>query len=239
MKNLPQMNNRTESLLKLYNPSLAIVVYTTPKQEYYLESHAVDEKGMLLEGKPLKQETINDMVDFFFNERKNRSEVTGVFPANMLSFEPLPGGKYTIIWYREAEARMLHFSKNLHIPSDIAWAPSLLYIASGDSLWIYALDSPARPVPGAQLYQAPFHNVGTDGRVCLGSAAVKKPERPTYENIIKYWEDMFWLSEFTHLAGTFNPTKSNLNLLWKEQIETKRHFPIAELIANPGKKFMA
>ena len=37
----------------------------------------------------------------------------------------------------------------------------------------------------------------------------------TYDRLLEYWEKKFWLTEFSHLGGGGNPTKSNLVLVTK------------------------
>lgn len=231
------MNERTEALTKKYKPVLVISVYKgedgySNNRSYYLESHNINERGQLLEGKPLKQETLSEIVDVFFDERQNQVKITGLIPDNLLLFEIARGGKYEMVWYRPAEKRHIFFSDKLHIPSGIAWVPAMLYRVDGNSLDVYALSTDDRPIPATKLLHAPFHNVATDGSVCLGSAAVKKPDKKTYETMMKYWEDLFWLSEFSHLAAAVNPTKSNLSLLWKQLIGKEKkwnEFKPAEL----------
>src|SRR4051812_22891408 len=103
---------RTELLMQTYRPQVAIVVYKDNYGDnFYLESHSVNADGALMEGKPLKQETIAGMVDVFFDERKNMLRVTGFMPENILSFDLLPGGNYKMVWHRPAEVRVMHFSK--------------------------------------------------------------------------------------------------------------------------------
>lgn len=217
------MNELTSILTKTFKPRLAIVAYT-PKadkwHEAYLESHEINEDGQLLEGKPLKQDTIQGLVDVFFDERQNRAQIKGLIPHNLLKFEVLPGGHFEMVWYRQEEKRHIYFADKLHIKSGVAWVPPMVYEISKDKLNVYALQSNSRPDETTQLFHAPFHNVNDQGGVCLGSAKVKKPSVKTYESVIKYWEDMFWLSEFTHLAGAENPTKTNLSLIWKKLIGT-------------------
>lgn len=216
------MNERTEALRKKYKPVLAVTVYKgeggfSNDKSYYLESHVINDRGQLLEGKPLKQQTLSEIVDVFFDERQNQVKITGLIPYNLLLFEIAHGGKYEMIWYRPEEQRQLFFSESLHIPSGVAWVPALLYRVQSNSLDVFALADNSRPEPVTKLFHAPFHNVN-GGDVCLGSASVKKPDQKTFHTIMKYWEDMFWLSEFSHLAAANNPTRSNLTLLWKQLI---------------------
>lgn len=188
----------------------------------YLESHAVDEEGRILEGKPLKQETIQGMVEVLFDERRNAVNIGGLLPPNLLAFDRLPGGHYKMIWYRPAERRNLFFAPQLRLKSGQAWVPPMVYAVERRGLNVYALLKDDRPTDKTKLCHAPFHNVNTAGEVCLGSAKVKKPETKTYLSLMEYWETMFWKSEFTHLAGQESPTKTNLNLLWPRLIKDKK-----------------
>lgn len=215
------MNDFTETILKKYHPRLAIIAYTPSMDTWndcYLESHEMNAKGQLMEGKPLKQDTIQSIVDIFFDERQKSTDFKGIIPHNVLKFEILPGGNYNMIWYQPEQQRYLHFNEKLHLKSGMAWVPAMIYSVERESLDVFALVTNERPNEYTQLYHAPYHNVNSSGSVCLGSAKVKKPSHKTYANIMKYWEDMFWLSEFTHLAHGDNPTKSNLNTIWKKMV---------------------
>lgn len=219
------MNDRTSSLISTYKPRLAIVAYTSVLDNWsdcYLESHAVNESGHLMEGKPLKQETIEGMVDIFFDDRQNRSQIAGMIPENLLWYELLPGGNYSLTWWQPAQVKQIFFSPDLHIPSGKAWMPALIYKVTRRSLYIFAANIDQRPEEKTPLFRAPFHNVSNDGLVCLGNAKVKKPAENSFKSAMQYWEDMFWLSEFSHLHGTTNPTKSNLSLLWKRLVKDNK-----------------
>jgi len=220
------MNAFTEALRKEYKPRLAIMVYSTEERalsgsSYYLESHTINEAGQLLEGKPLQQETIESMVGVFFDERKDRSQLNGYIPENILSYTPMPAGKYKLAWYRPAEIRFIHFAKQLKITSGLSWVPPLVYMVDGGSLRILALKQNSRPKSNARAYRAPFHNVADNGVVCLGSAEVQKPANQSFSAAMKYWEDLFWLSEFSHLNGASNPTKNDLAKVWNKLIAKK------------------
>src|SRR4051812_24133829 len=108
-------NDRTSLLMSTYKPELAIIVNRAPNPitgegEYYLESHQIADDGRIMEGKPLLQDTIQEMVDVFFDERQNSVSVSGLMPENLLQFALLPGGNYKMIWYRPAEIRVVHFA---------------------------------------------------------------------------------------------------------------------------------
>ena len=168
------MNNRTTTLMSTYRPELSIVVYKNDR-DYYLESHTINEKGQVMEGKPLLQETLQGIIGVFFDERKNMSQLTGILPDNLLYFALLPGGNHKLIWHRPAEVRVMHFAQALHLPTAKVWVPSMLYVAERNHLSVFALKANTRPTEKTKLFRAPFYNVSNEGSVCLGNASVKKP----------------------------------------------------------------
>jgi len=219
------MNERTELLGKECKPVLNIVVYCSDKErgqpDYYLESHQISPEGKIMEGKPLLQSTIAEMVELFYDDRKDRSQISGAIPENLLSYLPLPGGNFKLVWYRPAETRYIHFAQSLRLQSGKASIPPMIYEVSKNTLSVFALKIDAWPTEKTKLFRSPFHNVGDNGTVCLGNAKVKKPLEKTFANVIKYWEDLFWLSEFSHLNGASNPTKSDLGKLWARIVKSK------------------
>lgn len=216
------MNNRTDTLMTSYKPQLALMVYKAEsKEDYYLESHDVDAAGQIMQGKPVMQETLQGIVDVFFDETRNMARIGGMIPENMLSFQLMPGGRYKMVWYRPAEIRVMHFTQALKLPSSKTWVPAMVYVANLGSLDVYALKSNARPKENTRLCMAPYFNVSDNGDVCLGSARVKKPKVSTYANLMQYWEDLFWLSEFTHTNGDDEKTKTKLQPLWKRMLTSK------------------
>lgn len=233
-------NERTELMQSTFMPQLAIMVYKSKlKEEFYLESHSINEQGAIMEGKPLLQETMQEIVDVFFDERQNMAKYKGMLPENLLQFELLPGGNTRMMWYRPAEIRVMHFATALKLPTNKTWVPAMIYIAYRNDLNVYALKTNTRPKEGSKLYKAPFFNVSDDGRVCLGNASVKKPKEKTYENMMKYWEDLFWLSEFTHLNDE-NKTKSKMHSVWQKLLKSKTKLKwsdVEELVSYQNKSF--
>lgn len=108
---------------------------------------------------------------------------------------------------------MMFFKESLGIESAEYNIPGVVYDAGGHGMRIYAyIDK--KITPETPLYAAPFFNV-TGANVCLGNAKIDKPKNLTYSSLLEYWEKKFWLTEFSHLGGGGNPTKSNLVLVTK------------------------
>ena len=99
------------------------------------------------------------------------------------------------------------------------------------SLRIYAYKT-GKLTPDTQLYSAPFFNVRhDDGDVCMGNAKMEMPEKINFHNFIKFWEDKFFLSEFSQIIGS-NPVKNNLATVIKKSsvsFDNKELLPIRKL----------
>lgn len=108
---------------------------------------------------------------------------------------------------------MMYFVSGLEIENAEYNLPGIIYEARESQLDVYAYKDD-RPDRETDLYAAPLFNV-TGSSVCLGSARIEKPRDMTYLNLLEYWERKFWLTEFSHLGGHGNPTRSNLVLVTK------------------------
>lgn len=227
------MNQLNKFLLQSYKPTLALIVYQNDESEwskdaFYLESHQINETGQLLAGQPLQMDTITGMVNALKADHEQETRVSGFMPANVLSFAPGTAGDYSLSWYRPAGKRMMYFIDNPHLKSGFASVPAMLYVARASQLNVYTLASNRRPGKSSKVYPAPYPNVSSDGRVCLGSAKVKQPKQKTFENLIGYWEEMFWGSKFTHLNNA--TVASGLTKLWKAQLrKPDQPFPTDKL----------
>lgn len=205
------------------NPTLAIILYTTPtKNFFYVERHTIDSNGQLLSGAPLSTDCISDMVASFSQEQISTPH--GKVPENLLFCDNRIGNtKY--IWFEPPKKQMMYFSDDLKIPDGEYYIPGILYVAHNNSLDVYAFKG-GKPVN--ELYHTPFFNT-TKGSVCLGNASLEYPENPSYEDLINYWEKKFWLTKFSHLGGSTNPTKHNLVVVTKK---SKKGFNEDELVLS-------
>ncbi|MDC2174820.1 PRTRC system protein B [Bacteroides thetaiotaomicron] len=216
------MNELTKQLSTMLVPEMAIIVYSDDNRtNLYLERRDI-RNGNMGAGKPLTEECIKDIADLALNRASK--ELHGIIPPNMLYADGRKGYE-KFVWYEKPQKKMHYFRKNLDIPNGTLCTPSLLYVVERDVLSLYAF---CGDNPDSQLYQAPYFNVSSS-YACLGNSKLPEIEEMTYQNIIAYWEKMFWQSEFSHILGT-NPIKSNLALVTKKLIKTGEPFPESELI---------
>jgi PRTRC genetic system protein B len=208
-------NNVNDVIKQQLIPKMALVVYKNDETgSVYTESHRIDANGRMLAGCPLTMKCITELVESFSVEQSNIPH--GKIPQNMLYSDTRKGCE-RYLWYNPPGKRMMFFSKNLNIEDREYYLPGIIYDTDGEHLDVYAFKEGA-PDMESELYKAPLFNV-TGQKVCLGNAKINFPDNPTFDDYIIYWEKKFWLSEFSHLGGSINPTKSNLVTVTKNSVE--------------------
>lgn len=204
-------NELTQSINCTLFPRAVLIAYASEHgRQHFLEMRAIDMNGRMGEGCPVTVDFMNELARSY-SETQNGVPY-GKIPPNLLYADSRKGSeKY--IWYNPPRKRMMFFSENLKIENAEYNLPGVIYEAGEQKLNIYAYKGET-PDANTELYSAPFFNV-TRASVCLGSARIHKPDDLTYGRLLEYWEKKFWLTEFSHLGGGGNPTKSNLVLVTK------------------------
>lgn len=218
------MGKLSEILNSKLEATDALIFYKSTVKGAYVEHRAIKD-GQMRAGKPLKTGVLVKMmkaVEKFAHDSSTMVSLYGEIPPNLL-YASTNIDSYKLVWYRKPEKRMMYFAESLEIPNGEIKVPGLVYSTDGRGLRVFAYKGGK---PRSLLYYAPFFNVSE--HVCLGNAKMKKPVKPTYEAWMRYWEDMFWKSEFVHILGA-NPVNGNLALITKECIEQGKPFPLSVL----------
>lgn len=221
-------NKMTEMLCDELVPFACIVAYKNSKGNYYLETRTIDEYGRMGAGKPLTDKFISSIIKTLSVTTKEiDTSIRGVMPSNVLYCDTRIDNE-KLVWYRPREKRCLFFTQNSGMPNGVLEVPAMLYCAERTKgLTVHCFKGSK---PKGKLYKAPFFNT-SDDHVCLGSAKLNYPEDRTFENVMKYWEDMYWKSEFAHILGD-NPVTGNLATITKNCIENGLPFPEDQLIES-------
>lgn len=222
------MSKTVRRITEVYKPFAAIIAYMTGEDDgndtgYYLEKRNI-RNGKMGVGKPLSQKMLASII----KKVQATSDqldlgMYGRMPSNVLYCD-VRVDRDKLVWYHEPEERNVFFSEGVNIPNGRMKVPGLVYVVERGKMRLFAFKGKH---PTDKLFHAPFMN--TDNSVCLGNAKVEKPEERTFENVIAYWEKMYWNSEFSHILGS-NPIKGNLAVLTKELIETGKPFPTDVLV---------
>ncbi|WP_273390679.1 PRTRC system protein B [Barnesiella viscericola] len=217
-----ETNKITRNLTALLYPMAALIAYKNTewnRDSFFLELRTIDESGNFCEEQPVSFEFMNELLKGY--SESHSTTPYGPLPDNLL-FSDCRKGSERYVWYNPPCRRMMFFKESLGIESAEYNIPGVVYDAGGHGMRIYAyIDK--KITPETPLYAAPFFNV-TGANVCLGNAKIDKPKTLTYSRLLEYWEKKFWLTEFSHLGGGSNPTKSNLVLVTKAAMNKPFNF---------------
>lgn len=212
--------------LELLEPVKVIAIYERVDRGYYIESHDVA-KGKLLAGKPLNRtqqlKLGHALID---NGIGVGVKFRGRIPSNLFS---ISADQFSIrmIWSNVSQRQEMFFRKELNIPNGSAWQPNLVYIVDRNEFKVFAYTDSIL-TEESQLFLVPYHNVSEIGSVCLGDIKLRKCEY--IDDLMAMYEEVMFKSYFSHAGGVADLVKYNINLFWRNLIETGKKFPADKLI---------
>lgn len=219
---MTETNELAKKLRTLLIPKAAMIAYIQESDShnaynnnYFLEIREIDKEGMMGEGRPVTVDFMNELVKGY--SESHSTTPYGRVLSNLLWCDSRKGCE-RYIGYNPPQKRMMFFKESLKIEDAEYNLPGVIYEAGATGMKIYAYTGKG-PKEDFKLYAAPFFNV-TGASVCPGSAKIDRPKDLTYTNLLDYLEKKFWLTEFSHLGGRGNPTKSNLVLVTKAARDT-------------------
>lgn len=236
------MNNKIAN--KRLIPRRAIIVYADRidgyegNQNYYLESREIKNvagKYSMMAPVPLGNNVIKDIAMTFLKSNSVKMDMSGFIPEHILYGTNTPG-RTVVMWYRPGMKRSLNFSSHLGIKGDsFIYTPACLYLVINRNLYIFGLMSNERPTLSTKLYNAPYFNIYSDGRVCLGTADVGKVKARTFQKEAERFESAFYRAE-QNGGNTDRVCKLPLTKLWSTLIKKPVPFPSKNQLV-PHSKF--
>lgn len=210
-------------------PATHVMVFYSNDVSMYAELAHVRKDGTTGPLKPMLSEECMELGNMLVT--RNSSFIIGRIPDN-LHYAAFENNTPCVVWSTDIEIQQLFFAKNLNIPNGYIQVPKLLWCYYRKMLYLYSYTDKALH-DDTVLYHAPFHNVYSNGSVCLGSGTKFIEENVSHvRSLIEQVEEAFYKSVFTHLHHT--TTVSNLNLLLQQLIKPTRKealaFPEQELV---------
>jgi PRTRC genetic system protein B len=222
------MKNITDKFSKAYLPVKALLLYQEQgSDEFYIESYDIEKSGRPINAHPLsirESQFLADALNTSEENSKSFLKPKGLLGQEVIYINSQRNG--FAIWYTPEMKKHLTFKTGLTIPDGIASIPPLLWKATTTSLEIWALKESKRPEMSTVLYFAPFFNIYTDGRVCMGNVDIDIDRSCDLETFMSSWETYFFGSAFSHLLGEVSPVKANIVPLWQKLICSGEAFPI-------------
>jgi len=215
----------------------AIMVYGDNRGSSFATAHhvALDGKGVpvLLEGHPLTIETLNALTDALAKGAESRRSFGGYLPENVLAV-----GSGSIVWWLPGTDRSISFACSdelIGTASGKTPHPSLVFGVNNSGEWfVSALKGNVRPTPETKLWQAPYFNVWSSGKICQGTTSV--PAGATTDQI-EGWNKAFFGSNFSHPnvheASKLVKYKGGPYQFWRDMLDgSYRRFPLRVLVAT-------
>ena len=207
------------------------------KERFYLESHSVLQvkgKNILSEGKPLTLACLHGLSGFLHG--KDNRMMKGFIPKQLLYQDPNLGIK-RLIWYRPAGEVHFKFRNEKKLPkSGSVHLPTLVFMAQENELFVYATKV-NRPTSKSKLYRAPLLNTNGNGKICLGTTRRQVEQQlpliNELSNVLNFWEEMLFASEFTLGEGDGSRTvsyKQGLIPMIKDLQKSKEEFDNSYLV---------
>ncbi|OXA73772.1 PRTRC system protein B [Flavobacterium aquidurense] len=229
------MKDITAQFGTLYNPIKAFVVYQkeTADKTMYVEAYDMDKNGYPINAHPLNLKESTQLASALDTSEKLTRKFlkpSGLLSKNLLYINPDHDGY--AIWYTPAQKVNLFFVESLGIANGKASVPPLLWKASKNTLYIYAMNTDTNINELTALYNAPFFNLYEDGKVCMGTVSVSIKADCLLEEFIREWEQYFFNSYFSHLIHKQSPVKGNIIQLWQRLVNTPKPFPMKSLLKN-------
>ena len=228
------MKNITDLFSQCYTPFKALLFYQNEKDDLYVESFDMDAWGRPINAHPLSQRESKALSESIQSNQEDSSgflSTVGLLSDRVLYVDRSRDGY--AIWYTPKMKKHLIFKSDLGISNGEAYLPPLLWKASKNVLSLWALENNDRPSLETRLYQAPFFNLYSDGRVCMGNVIINFSLNIDLDNFISQWEKLYFGSAFSHLLQSVSPVKCNIVQFWQEHINTENPFPKKELKRFP------
>ena len=227
------MKNISTRFTQEYLPFKSIVIYQSfgRKKESFVEAYDFSPENRMINAHPLslrESQKLGKILSSGVEKQTQCFEPIGVLPTNVLYLSSKGDG--TVVWYTQAGKRELLFRESLGIASQAYHLPALLWKATKDHLYVFALKSNKRPTDKTQLFKAPFFNIHETGQVCMGTVDIALEEVDSLQALINCWETYFFNSHFSHLIGEVSPVKGNIVQLYHMLGQPGTIFPVNELL---------
>jgi PRTRC genetic system protein B len=237
MKNVSQQFNQQyvpfKALLLYQCDSVDEDNYRQKQTDVYVESYDIGKQGNPINAHPLSMSEMVALSELFQSTQEVKSNYLksrGMLPNKVLFINPSHNGY--AVWHTPPQEVDLFFVDGLKIPSGKAKIPAMIWKATKDSLYVYALKGKSKPTEKTTLFHAPYFNIYQNGNVCMGTVSIAIDRFTSLENFMELWEAYFFNSYFSHTIGGHSGCSADLTQVWREQATTDRDFPNEVLVKH-------
>lgn len=129
-------------------------------------------------------------------DEKSKTEISCSIPPNLMYFDFYNFNHF--IWYSSPRKQVMYFQFGKTAARYEIKIPGFIYSVTGHGIKVYCFPG-ERPEEQKKILVAPVMNTNTDGNVCTGmQERIEISECSTIQEFTTKWENLFWLSPFTH-----------------------------------------
>lgn len=190
------MDFKVNSVGADYKLAHALLVYQSSQDgRAYVTKHPValsEGRPVVRPGRPLTEGDFKDLVEGL--KPKDRPAIQWQDPR------VLAKGMGRMIWWTAPTKRAMFFKESTFASGTFegnAVCPNqgLIFMSTDTELYVFAFRGDGAPTQETHLCQAPFFNVWSQGKVCVGNARVPNDDQKGDPSA---WERFFFGSLFTH-----------------------------------------
>src|SRR3982751_3796276 len=146
----------TELFTEIYTPKKLLADMQAGECKVYIEAYDLDGENRAINAHPLTLKDAAELTDILKSSQQlniNFLKPQGLLPKNVLYIgTDAPG---FAVWHTAPRKVRLRFVKDLGIPSGEAFIPPMIWKATKQQLFIFAITTD-HPVLSTPLYHAPF-----------------------------------------------------------------------------------
>ena len=229
-------SNITETFCDFYIPRKALLMYEHAQDanKIFMESYDCTESGKLINAHPLSVkeiERLSEVLQYSSRDKDKFLFCDGLLPESLLHVNPK---RKCAIWFSPPQQAHLLFSKNLGLPDGTLLLPALIWKATSEELFVFAIKEETKPTAKTTLFHAPVFNTYEDGKICMGTVETDLKNCKNVTEFMQQWQQYFFNSHFSHTLGTHGTAQTPIEILYGGLLNTALPFPKNEL-APTGK----
>lgn len=156
-------------------------------------------------------------------------ELSGRVTLELIDERVLAPSANAVVWWRKPTPARVWFNtrgnSKLKHRTGVVPQPGLVFAVTESGWFVWAVDGEQRPDKTTSLFQAPYMNVWSGGRICAGQAKLPKGIGP---DVCGAYEEAFWSTRFTHAnvhdGKLLTAWKGGVEALWTSLLDGKHDF---------------
>lgn len=195
----------------------ALLIYRSKNGALCTVNNFID--GEIQPGAPITPSVLAELLEEIKNDDSGKNKKLFRWQDPRL----LASGGGEMLWYSPAVRREIFFScgnkKLMKISGMMFPFPALLFYARKGNLNVYCLKTSRRPTEKTKLWEAPFWNMNSAGKVCLPMVSRDRTCS------IDEWENIFYNSAFSHAWGA-KLKKGKIENIFPKLVKKDAVFPL-------------